>query len=78
MDLPLIKPSDIEVTARDITNYWNTSKASPEDKIKILNMVKDYYKDRNLTTIDSWFAQLCDIMINKNSNSEGTGFEEDS
>ena len=76
MESPLIKPSDIEATARDITNYWNTSKASPEDKIKILIMVKDYYKDRNLTTIDSWFAQLCDITINKNSNTEGTGFEE--
>ena len=76
MDLPLIKPSDIEATARDISNYWNTSKASKEDKIKILNMVKDYYKDRKLTTIDAWFTQLCDIMITKNSASEGTGFEE--
>ena len=76
MDLPLIKPTDIEETARDISNYWNTSKASNEDKIKILNMVKDYYQDRNLTTIDAWFSQLCDIIITKNSGE--TGFEENS
>lgn len=75
MDLPLIKPSEIEETARDISTYWNTSKASTEDKIKILTMVKDYYKDRNLTTIDAWFAQLCDIIITKNS--QETGFEKD-
>ena len=76
MDLPLIKPTEIEETARDISNYWTTSKASPEDKLKILNMVKDYYKDRNLTTIDAWFSQLCDIIITKNSGE--TGFEENS
>ena len=73
MDLPLIKPSEIEETARDISNYWNESNASDEDKIKILKMVRDYYKDRNLTTIDAWFAQLCDIIIIKNTTE--TGFE---
>lgn len=73
MDLPLIKPTEIEETARDISNYWNESKASDEDKIKILKMVRDYYKDRNLTTIDAWFAQLCDIIIIKNTTE--TGFE---
>ena len=55
----LIGPSEIQRIAEDIANFWETSELSEEDKLKILNMTKDYYKDRNLTAVDAWLAQLC-------------------
>jgi|TARA_R110000851_G_scaffold24755_2_gene71447 hypothetical protein len=69
----LIGPSEIQRIAEDIANFWETSELSEEDKLKILNMTKDYYKDRNLTAVDAWLAQLCEVIINKNVGA--TGFE---
>lgn len=70
----LVKPSDIENTARDIVLYWENSDANDVDKVKILTMVRDFYADRNETTIDQWFAGLCQRILDRNDPQ--TGFED--
>lgn len=72
--MSLLCPSDIEKTARDIVEYWDTSPANDADKIKILTMVRDFYADRNETTVDQWFAGLCQRILDRNDPQ--TGFED--
>lgn len=61
----LISPSDIEKVATDIANFEERSELGIEDKIKILTMTRDYYRDRNLTSVDQWLAELCNITLGR-------------
>ena len=69
----LISPSDIEKVATDIANFETNSELGIQDKIKILTMTRDYYRDRNLTSVDQWLAGLCDITLGRIREK---GFEE--
>lgn len=69
----LITPQQIEKAAVDIVDYWETSEANDEDKLKILEMVKDFYNDRNEHIIDQYLSQLTSRVIERNVPQ--TGFE---
>ena len=47
-----IGPTQVEKVMRDITTYWETSKAPEKEKIRILQLVEDYYRTRNLNDMD--------------------------
>lgn len=69
----LIKPSDIEAAALDITEYYEKSSASHEDKIKILRMLLEHYESTNYSIIDQWLAALIRRIVDKHEPQ--TGFE---
>lgn len=70
----LITPQQVEKAAVDIVDYWNTSDALEEDKIKILEMIRDYYAEKNEHVIDQYLAQLSTRIIERNI--PRTGFED--
>ena len=70
----IITPQQIEQTALDIVNYWEESKAQEEDKIKVLEMTRDFYQDRNEHIVDQYLSQLATRVIERNI--PRTGFED--
>ena len=70
----IITPQQIEQTALDIVNYWEESKAQEEDKIKVLEMTRDFYQDRNEHIVDQYLSQLTTRVIERNI--PRTGFED--
>ena len=71
----IITPQQVEKTAIDIVNYWEESEALSEDKVKVLEMVRDFYTDRNEHIIDQYLAQLTTRVIERNV--PRTGFEDE-
>ena len=69
----LITPQQLEQAAFDIVEYWSSSDAADEDKTKILEMVRDFYGDRNEHIIDQYLSQLTSRIIERNVPQ--TGFE---
>ena len=69
----LLKPTDIASTATDIANFVETSELSDKDNQKILEMVRDYYQDKNEHIIDQYLATLAHRTIDKHFPQ--TGFE---
>ena len=67
-------PQLIEKTAQDIVGYWDESTANDKDKIKIMEMVRDYYSDRNEHLVDQYLSALAQRVLDKNSPQ--TSFEE--
>lgn len=72
----LIKPSDIEIVARDIINYYDNSEAPHEDKIRVLRMLQEHYEHTNYSVVDQWFAALIKRVIDRHAPE--TGFEKQS
>ena len=70
----IITPQDVEKAAVDIVNYWEESKAQTEDKIKILELIRDFYQDRNEHIVDQYLSQLATRIIERNI--PRTGFED--
>lgn len=70
----IITPQDIERAALGIVNYWEESDAQEDDKIKILEMIRDFYGDRNEHIVDQYLAQLATRVIERNI--PRTGFED--
>ena len=70
----IITPQQIEETALAIVKYWDESEALPEDKVKVLEMVRDFYTDRNEYVVDQYLAQLTTRIIERNV--PRTGFED--
>ena len=70
----LLKPSDIANAATDIAEFVETSKLADRDKQKILEMVRDFYTDRNEHIIDQYLATLAQRTIDKHFPQ--TGFEQ--
>lgn len=69
----LITPQQVEKAAIDIVNYWEESEAEPEDKVKVLEMIRDFYNDRNEHIVDQYLATLTTRIIERNV--PRTGFE---
>ena len=69
----LVTPLQIEKAALGIVNYWEESEALDEDKIVVLEMVRDFYADRDDHVFDQYLAQLATRMIERNVPK--TGFE---
>lgn len=70
----LLKPSDIANAATDIATFVETSDLADKDKQKILEMVRDYYIDKNEHIIDQYLATLAQRTVDKNFPQ--TGFEQ--
>lgn len=70
----LLKPSDIANAATDIATFVETSDLADKDKQKILEMVRDYYVDKNEHIIDQYLATLAQRTVDKNFPQ--TGFEQ--
>jgi len=70
----LLKPSDIANAATDIATFIETSELADKDKQKILEMVRDYYLDKNEHIIDQYLATLAQRTVDKHFPQ--TGFEE--
>jgi hypothetical protein len=71
----LLKPSDIAAAASDIVEFVNSDKLSDNDKKRILEMVRDFYQDRNEHIIDQYLHMLTQRTIDKHYPQ--TGFEQD-
>lgn len=69
----LITPTQVEAAALDIVQYWEISEALDEDKLKVLEMVRDFYTDRDEYYVDQYLAQLTTRVIERNVPK--TGFE---
>ena len=70
----LLKPSDIADAAMDITSFVTANQLADNDKQKILEMVRDFYQDKNEHIIDQYLATLAQRTIDKHYPQ--TGFEE--
>ena len=71
----LITPTQIEATAKDIVEFWETSELPDGDKTKILQMTQEFYTDENSHIFQQYLAQLCQRTIDKRV--PRTGFESD-
>lgn len=71
----IITPQHIEQAAKDIVTFWEQSELPENDKSKILEMVKDYYEEKNDYVFEQYLAQLCQRTIDKRV--PRTGFERD-
>lgn len=69
----LIKPSKVAETAKDIATFVENSELTSKDNQKILEMVRDYYQDRNEHIIDQYLATLAQRTIDRYFPQ--TGFE---
>jgi len=69
----LIKPSDIANAATDIATFVDTSELADKDKQKILEMVRDFYADKNEHIIDQYLNMLAQRTLDKHFPQ--TGFE---
>ncbi len=70
----LLKPSDIANAATDIATFVESSELAHKDKQKILEMVRDFYADKNEHIIDQYLATLATRTIDKHFPQ--TGFEQ--
>jgi hypothetical protein len=70
----LLKPSDIANAATDIATFIETSELADKDKQKILEMVRDYYQDKNEHIIDQYLTTLATRTLDKHFPQ--TGFEQ--
>jgi len=70
----LLKPSDISNAASDIVDFVNSDTLSDNDKKRILEMVRDFYQDRNEHIIDQYLHTLTQRTIDKHFPQ--AGFEE--
>jgi hypothetical protein len=71
----ILTPQQIEAAAKDIVNFWENSELPDNDKSKILEMVRDYYEEKNDYVFEQYLAQLCQRTIDKRV--PRTGFERD-
>lgn len=71
----LMTPKMIEEAAESIVDYWSTSELPETDKTKILEMVRDFYADRNETLVDQYLSGLTERTIIRHTAQ--TGFESD-
>lgn len=69
----LMTPQMIETAANDIVSFWDNSELADVDKQKILEMVKDYYANKDEYMYDQYLAGLTTRTID--SNVPHTGFE---
>ena len=69
----LLTPQVIEKAATDIVGFWEESELPDTDKAKILEMVQNYYEDRNEHLVDQYLRALCERTIN--TRVPQTGFE---
>lgn len=70
----LLKPTDISDAATDIATFVDTSTLADKDKQKILEMVRDYYNDKNEHIIDQYLSMLAQRTLDKHFPQ--TGFEQ--
>ena len=70
----LLKPSDIAAAATDISTFPSQSGLSNNDKQKILEMVRDYYNDKNEHIVDQYLSTLAQRTIDRYFPQ--TGFEQ--
>lgn len=70
----LITPQQIEKAALDIVQFWEESTLPDNDKNKILEMVKDYYEDKNEFVYEQYLAELTQRTIDRRIPK--TGFDD--
>ena len=63
--MSLLTPQQIEQAALDIVEFWEKSELPPNDKAKILEMVKEYYADKNDFVYEQYLAELTQRTIDR-------------
>lgn len=71
----LLTPRMIEEAAGNIVDFWSSSDLPDSDKTKILEMIRDFYADRNETLVDQYLSGLAERTIIRHTAQ--TGFESD-
>lgn len=61
----IITPQLIEQAALDIVEFWEKSELPPNDKAKILEMVKEYYADKNDYVYEQYLAELTQRTLDR-------------
>ena len=69
----LITPQQIEQAAKDIVQFWTESDLPDNDKQKILEMTRDYYREKDEYLFDQYLATLADRTVIRHTAE--TGFE---
>lgn len=63
----LLTPQLIESAAEDITRFWTRSQLPDTDKVKILEMVQEYYESKNEYLHDQYLAALTNrVLVKRN------------
>ena len=69
----MIKPSEIESTAKDIVEFYDSSTLTHNDKLKILKMVTDHYETNfgfSSDPVDQWFMTLSKKTYERHSGDD--------
>lgn len=69
----MIKPSDIESTAKDIVEFYGSSDLTHNDKLKILKMVADHYENNfsfSTDPVDQWLMVLSKKTYERHSGDD--------
>ena len=61
----IITPQKIEQAAKDIVGFWDESELPDTDKQNILEMVGEYYSDKDDHVFERYFAELCTRTIDR-------------
>lgn len=63
-------PTDLENVMNDIISFFENSKSPDKEKIRILEILAEYYEERNMTTVDQILGQLARAAIRKTDQME--------
>lgn len=63
-------PTDLENVMNDIISFFETSNSPDKEKIRILEIIAEYYEERNMTTVDQILGQLARAAIRKTEQME--------
>jgi hypothetical protein len=66
----LLTPTEIETAALDILSFWENSKLEDEDKIKILEMVKNYYEDKGEYLHELYLFKIAEGELDERSKNK--------
>jgi hypothetical protein len=65
-----IGPTDVEDVMNDIITFFETSKSPEKEKLRILEIIAEYYEERNMTTVDQILGRLARAAIQKSAQME--------
>lgn len=60
-----IGPSDVQKVMTDIINFKKNASVPHKEQIRILQLVEDYYRSRNLNDMDVVLANLIKSVLSK-------------
>lgn len=65
-----IGPTNVEVVMNDIITFFENSQSPEKEKLRILEIIAEYYEERNMTTLDQILGRLARAAIQKSEQME--------